>query len=218
MASVAGHIAVQPQRSREAALWSALLLPYMAVGIGWVAVGNAWVAIGLYHLGILALAGKSLGPRLRSLLVGNAPRLTLAVVFLVLLGAGVFLQWFPRLLRADFEPDAWLISYGLRGSGLLVLVFVYGCLHPFLEEVHYQRLRARAPWRAHLSYAAYHGLVLSSCFRGWAVLATIASLVAVSILFLAFERGKGGPRLSLLVHICADLVVAAVALRWGGWF
>jgi hypothetical protein len=188
------------------------------VGLGWVAFGSAWAAIGCYHLGILALAGKDLGPRLRSLVRGGAPRRTIATVLLLPPAALIFLRWLPQLLRPGLDPGAWLESYGLSGSGLLILALIYGCLHPFLEEVHYQPLRARTPLLAHLSYAGYHGIVLYACFREWAVAGTVVSLAGVSFLFGTFERGEAGPRLSLLVHLVADLVVAAIALRWGGWF
>lgn len=194
-----------------------LLLPYVAVGIGWVLVGNAWVAMGLYHLGILALAGPELGGSVRRTLSGGSLRFTLAVALLIPIAALLFLRGLPYLLLPGLEPRPWLAARGLEGTGLLVLGVIYGFVHPLLEEAHFQRLRLFVPRLAHLSFAGYHGVVLASCFRDWAVGITVASLIGVSFLFGKFERGRGGPRLSLVTHLVADLVVAAIALHWGGW-
>lgn len=197
-------------------VWPVLLLPWFAVGVGWIGFGNAWIAIGLYHCGILALARGHLGPRLRRLLHGCSPRWTLALLLLLPVATVGFLAVLPFLLRPGFEPGDWLSARGLGAGALPLFVLVFGMIHPVLEEVHFQPLRAVAGWRAHLAYAGYHGVVLAECFPGWAVLSTVAFLTGVSVAFGAFDRGLGGPRLSLLLHLAGDLVVAGLALQWGG--
>ena len=199
-------------------LAAGLLLPYVAVGIGWTWLHSGLAALLLYQAGIVLLAGRQLPTRFRSLFQGAGGRLVWVFAPLVLLVAFGFLRVLPMLLVPGLDPAAWLVSYGLTGGTLLFVAFQFGIVHPFLEEVHYQPLRQRAPLLAHLSYAVYHGMVLWGCFRDWVVAITVVSLIGTSVLFHVFERGRFGSRLSLAVHAMADLLVAGVALYWAGWF
>ncbi|MEZ4649197.1 MAG: hypothetical protein R3E97_10525 [Candidatus Eisenbacteria bacterium] len=199
------------------ALIAGLLLPYVAVGAGWTWLHSGVAALVFYQAGIVLLAGTKLPARLKGLGRGAGGRLVWAFAPLVLLVALAFLRILPQLLVPGLDPAAWLESYGLTGGRLLYVAVAFGIVHPFLEEVHYQPLRGRAPVLAHVSYAAYHGMVLWGCFRDWVVGLTVLSLVGTSVLFHVFERGRFGPRLSLAVHAMADMLVAGVALHWAGW-
>lgn len=187
-----------------AGLMAGLATPYLAVGIFWFFAPNAWLAILSYHLLILIQAAGAV-PRL-----GPPARRSLILLALPTLFAGPLLYLLmPHILQADLAT--WLADYRLSsGYGFLFMIPYFGLVHPWLEQVHWHRLREQTRW-AHPAFAGYHLLVLGRLLSpGW-LLACFALLSAGSIFWLLLSRRSGSLFVAILSHILADtgIIVAA---------
>ena len=201
-----------------------IVAPYIAVITGLYIFNNAWLSIFLYHGQIVFwwLIGRGststrenttpliLPERLKQLLTmaskGMLPISALAGV------ACYFLL--PYMVRDIGGLELWLSSNQLTGMALLLLIPYFGILHPPIEQTHWQPLiMLHSPYRyiSHISFAAYHGLVLYPILQPiWIVLCLII-LSFISFLWSYVRQQKNGRTLTVFSHIFADIGIVSAA-------
>lgn len=179
-----------------------LLAPYLAVGVFWCGMSNAWLAILAYHAQILFWA-RSYGADLWR----PVPKRILPLVLPTAL-AGPVLYWLlPHITQTDLS--AWLSNHGLSHMCMLAMIPYFGLVHPVLEQMHWAPLREQTPW-AHLVFAGYHMLVLSSLLAlPWLVVCFVI-LAAASVMWRELTR-RCGLATPVLTHVLADLGVVMAA-------
>lgn len=185
-----------------------LLAPYLAVGVFWCGRSNAWLAILAYHAQVLFWARTS-GPPGHGTWRPIPWRLLPLVLPAAL--AGPLLYVLLPTIAGDGLP-AWLADHRLSGALLAAMIPYFGLVHPVLEQLHWAPLRARTAW-AHLVFAGYHMLVLSSLLPTSWLVACFALLTSVSALWHELSRRSDGLSAAILSHALADLGVVAAA-----WF
>ena len=114
----------------------------------------------------------------------------------------------PSITHADLP--AWLARVHLTGASLLLMVPYFGLVHPFLEQAHWAPLRERTPL-AHLFFAGYHALVLSSLLTLPWLLIVLCVLTLASFLWRKAGERFGSIAVPLISHLFADLGIVIIA-------
>ena len=193
--------------NRKCTLWLRLLAPYFAVGVFWIGFSNAWLAILGYHLQIVLW--HRFGRRLRARITEN--RMVCCTSLLAVLAGPVVYFLLPRIALVDLAQ--WLEGYGLRRASLLVMIPYFWVVHPILEQLHWQRLRAETVW-AHAFFAGYHVLVLYALLPfGWLVVSFLV-LLGISLLWHKAGNTAQARWYCRGSHMLADLgiVLAVICL------
>ena len=180
-----------------------LLAPYLAVGLFWCVLSNGWLAILAYHAQILLWSRRNPikwhGPTQRRMLLLAAPTLVAGPVLYFLL---------PHITA--MELSEWMRAYGLTGIALVIMIPYFGLLHPIIEQIHWSPLRDQTPL-AHVCFAGYHVLVLSSLLTPvWTVLCFVL-LVAASVLWQYLQKQTRSLWVPIASHVLADLSMILVA-------
>ena len=179
--------------------------PYLAVGLFWCSGRNAWLAILAYHAQILmwllitrpAVSFKKPSWSPLSLIVIPSA-LTAPLLYFVL----------PLVTRIDLS--AWLADYRLTGPALLGMVGYFGLVHPVLEQMHWAPLRAQTTL-AHVAFAGYHMLVLSSLLSLPWLAVCFATLATVSLVWGRLTADTDSLVPAIASHMAADLGMVVVA-------
>ena len=116
-----------------------LLAPYLAVTLFWCVWPNAWFAILAYHAQILAWVR----PDLRGMRWAKGRGGMLLAIPTVLAGPAVYIL-LPMITRTDLS--AWLNTYRVSGSSLLLMIPYFGLVHPVMEQMHWHSLRRATAW------------------------------------------------------------------------
>ena len=193
--------------------YSAVLLPYLTIGIGLYLLNSAWFAIGGYHLGMIILLGLIRWPIRPPNFRWSIPvQLLVGVTFFSSLLAGVLISelwpWLVKLSNGTLEP--FLSAWGLSAQRWSSFVWYFCLVNPWLEEVYWRdwlgNLSNRT-WETAGWFAGYHGLVLLPLIQwGWIVLI----LVILTVTgwwwhqLMKFGSGLSGP---ILCHLAADVSI-----------
>jgi len=182
--------------------------PYVAVLLFWVVGRNAWLTIMAYHAQILLWLLLT-----RPTASFKKPRwspLSLIVVPSVL-SAPLLYFILPLVTRIDLS--AWLADHRLSGWALFGMIGYYGLVHPVFEQLHWAPLREQTPI-AHLAFAGYHMIVLSSLLGLPWLAVCFGTLATASFLWQRLTREAGSFVPAVASHVAADLgmVIVAVAL------
>ena len=180
-----------------------LLAPYLAVGVFWLLWPNAWFAILAYHAQILFWM-KDSRPEIKT---GEFRKTFFIALPTVLAGPALYLL-LPHITNADLS--GWLEAHHLSRLSFALMIPYFGVVHPFLEQLHWSRLRDASPV-SHIMFAGYHAIVLYSLLDiSWLALSFVV-LVATSFSWRWMERKSGGLAVPIASHILADLGVVVAA-------
>lgn len=180
-----------------------LLAPYLAAGIFWCALSNGWLAILAYHAQILFWSRKSLF----NMRMPAGGRILLLALPAAAAGPLIYLL-LPHIARADLAP--WLAARRLSGLSLAAMIPYFGLVHPFLEQAHWSRLRART-LLAHPAFAGYHMLVLYTLLTPpWLILCFVV-LTAASAIWRRMETRHKSIAVPVASQVLADLGIVAAA-------
>ncbi|MEA3267209.1 MAG: hypothetical protein U9P42_09760 [Candidatus Fermentibacteria bacterium] len=181
-----------------------MLAPYFAVGVFWCVFSNAWLAILAYHLQIIFWLR-----RLPVLSLPNSRRMLFYAIPAVAAGPLLYLL-LPLITRTSIT--IWLADYNLSGLSLLFMIPYFGLVHPYLEQLHWTRLRNSTPL-AHPLFAGYHMIVLYSLLTISWLFVSFLLLNAVSYAWHQATQRTGSSFVAVLSHTLADLsIIIAAAL------
>ncbi|MDM3870202.1 hypothetical protein QSV34_02405 [Porticoccus sp. W117] len=194
-------------RSQGTTLILKMLAPWVAVILFWCVFKNAWLALLAYHLQIvlwnhLHFRQVFFGFSVKSFVLFSLPAILAGPAMYFLLPA-----------ITEINVAQWLADYGLTGWGLLLMVPYFGLIHPLLEQVHWAPLREKTPL-AHVVFAGYHVLVLSTLLPiSWLVIGFVF-LAFVSVCWQRMADSRGGLAIPCCSHMLADsgIVMAAYGL------
>jgi len=181
------------------------LIPYLSVGIIWCGLHSAWWALIAYHVAILLSRDRSYKLQFQLSRFG-------VLASLITLPSGVLAYYFLDSIT-KIPMQEWLVSYGLEGWKLWLMVPYFGLIHPVIEQIHWAPLRRVSPI-SHLLFAGYHLLVLFTLFHiGWLIMAFIA-LAVISYVWFILQEKTQSLGANTLLHIYADfgLILAVVLL------
>lgn len=185
-----------------------LLVPYVAVGIGWCLLGWGWQSLLAYH--VLILAGSR--GRWKGVFRGTSPGWLWASVAPCAL-AGLILFLLIPVVAPDPALADWLVAHGIGERALLFFIPYFGLIHPMLEQVHWRDLRP-VGWVAHAAFAGYHALVLGSLVEAPWLVAILIGLAVASWSWGWITQETGGLLIPIAGHSLADLGVIVAAAAW----
>lgn len=186
-----------------------LLAPYLAVVIFWWGFQNAWLSILVYHAQILFWSKDHF-----KLLFKGFARQRFVRFALPCLATGLIAYFLLPFMYPEAALGSWLSSYKLERLSLLLMIPYFGLIHPPLEQMHWVELREKHGLLAHLCFAGYHAIVLSSLVNAiWLVLG-LTVLFSVSMLWAWMHSRYQGLAIPTLTHGFADagIIVAAFFL------
>jgi len=185
-----------------------LLAPYLSVLVFWVWLHSAWLAILGYHAQILLWLWRERRP------LGARPGARLLALALPFILAGpVVYVLLPQI--ASVQVGEWMRIHGLSGVALLTILPYFGLVHPPLEQLLWSPLRKQSPW-AHVFFAGYHVIVLSSLIPPVWLAAVLVVLVCTSWIWQLIESVSGGLSVPIMAHVLADAGIAIAALALAG--
>ncbi len=214
--------------------------PYIAVIIGLYIFHNAWLSIILYHGQIIfwwALghnSSKKIIYPLDSNLsfhrfhykihhgLDRIKKLILQAILPISALAGVTCYiLLPSMLRETGSLTSglslWLNQNNLIGIALLLLIPYFGIIHPFIEQLHWQPLTSPShpyAYISHLTFAAYHALVIYPILQPVWTLLCVVALACISILWGNLRHQKNKLYMVYLSHMLADLgIIIATYIR-----
>ena len=198
--------------------------PYLAVVIGLYIFHNAWLSIFLYHGQIVlwwlidrVSNYQTTNTNKPDLPTGIKQVLDIASKGMLPISAlaGVACYFLlPYIVKDVGGLELWLSSVQLTGIALLLLIPYFGIIHPPIEQAHWQPLtKLPSPYNyiSHLSFAAYHGLVLYLILQPIWIILCIIILSCISFLWSYVRTQKGTTYLSVLSHILADIGIVTAA-------
>ncbi len=191
--------------------WLRLLAPYFAVGIFWVGFSNAWLAIIAYHVQIVLWHrfGRRMYARKQEgqqecyhARTATSRGLIAQYAMVVCVMAGPLVYFLlPRIALVDLAQ--WLDHHRMSGLAFYLMIPYFGIVHPIVEQLHWHRLRTETAW-AHIAFAGYHVVVLSSLLPIiWLVLCFLA-LIAISWLWRRTGCSVHSRWLCTYSHMAAD--------------
>lgn len=190
---------------------AALLMPYLAVGLGLHVFHNAWVAILAYHAGILLILrwAKFSGASFR---VTTAGWKILAFATLGVTGGLALSALWPRIFIApSLNPT--LSSWGLNSASWPWFIVYGGLVNPWLEEVYWRGglgSATRSPILNDAAFAGFHLLILAPFISvAWLVAAFIL-LASTGWLWRQVSNRSGSLLPSALCHLAADVSILLV--------
>jgi hypothetical protein len=185
--------------------------PFTSVIVGLLLLHSAWLTIVLYHVQILFWSWGEFH-RLR---YGWSMPAALAMGIPAALSGPLTYVLLPRMVSVPLRE--WLASIGLQGSAFVAFVFYYGLVHPLLEQAHWGTIRrdGRLGVWSHITFAAYHGLVLHAFMRTeWAIVCLFILASSSFAWHRVHTRPSGGLAIPAFSHLLADFaLVLAVWAR-----
>lgn len=185
-----------------------MLVPWVSVLAFWMWLYSAWATILAYHAMMLLLSWRSVPGVFRG---WNGRRFLLAAPISAAAGPVTWLL-LPHITSTPV--GTWLSSYGLKGVPLALMIPYYGLVHPVIEQAHWSRLwrRPRTGPLAVLSFAGYHGLVLSTLMKPFWAAFCVAALILTGFSWRWMERRDGGSLIPAATQALADsgMILAAV--------
>ncbi len=185
-----------------------MLVPWASVLLFWTALRSAWATVLAYHALMLLFSWRSVPAVFRG---WSGTGFILAAPVFASVGPVAWLL----LPETTVEPvGGWLSAYGLAGVSLLLMAFYYGLVHPVIEQAHWRLLwsRPRLGRLAVLSFAGYHGLVLSTLMKPFWVASCVAVLAATGFFWRWVDRRTGGGLLPAVTQALADSGMILAAL------
>lgn len=162
---------------------AAVLIPYVAVGLGLWVWQSAWAASLLYHLGAGAFVLGSGRWRQLRWSGSRPPPAVAAAVAAVGAGVGpvVFVMW-STVQRTGVDMSAELAEIGLVGAAWALFIVYYATVNPLVEELFWRgslgsssvRFEAYDFW-----FAGYHVLVLVR-FMDWPWIAVSSGALLIA--------------------------------------
>ncbi|MDO8848266.1 MAG: hypothetical protein Q7W51_07785 [Coriobacteriia bacterium] len=180
--------------------------PYLAVVLFWCFGRNAWLAILAYHAQILLWLVVT-----RPVISFKKPSWSPLALMIVPSVLSAPLLYFVLPLVARIDLSVWLADHRLSGAALFGVVGYYGLVHPVLEQLHWTPLRERTPL-AHVAFAGYHMIVLSSLLSLPWLAICFGALAATSFLWQRLTHEAGSLVPVVASHVAADLGMVIVAV------
>ena len=199
---------IQGGRGLRGPLVLALMMaaPYLAVLLFWAVGRNAWLTILAYHAQILLWLLLT-----RPVLSFKKPSWSPLSLMVVPSALSAPLLYFVLPLVTRIDLSAWLAGHRLSGAALVGMVGYYGLVHPVLEQLHWTPLREQTPL-AHVAFAGYHMIVLSSLLSLPWLAVCFGTLVTASLLWQRLTREAGSLVPAVASHVAADLGMVIVAV------
>ncbi len=204
MALPAGQRGAGELMHRNVLLVLRMLAPYLAVGVFWCLFENAWLVILAYHAQIVLWALRD-----RPVIGGVGRKRSLFLAVPTLATGGLVYVLLPYITNVDLAT--WLTRYHLSSRSLLIMVPYFGVIHPFLEQLHWARLRDRTP-AAHVLFAGYHMLVLGGLLSLPWLGVSFLVLAGASFAWQQMQKYSGGLIVPYLSHALADVGVILAAV------
>lgn len=180
-----------------------LLSPYIAVGIFWCVFSNAWLAILAYHLQVVCWSKGSFSGIRRP-----TKKMFVLMTLPMMLGGPVLYFLLPYAIHTDLS--LWLAEHHLSRLSLMIMIPYFGVVHPFLEQLHWGKLREET-WLAHPLFAGYHMIVLYSLLSlPWLVISFVV-LASASWVWRELTDKSNSLVPAIVSHVLVDggVIVAA---------
>ncbi len=175
-----------------------LLAPYIAVLAFWCIFKNGWLAILAYHAQILFWLKP--GETQHKL---NNKRILLTALPTVLAGPILYFL-LPYIAKTNLS--IWLEEYQISGLSLMLMIPYFGIIHPYLEELHWQKIREKN-YISHIVFAGYHIIVLYSFVKIPWLIACFFTLATASTIWQYTTKKTNSIVPAVISHILADLSI-----------
>lgn len=192
---------------------AAVLVPYIAVGLGLFVAHNAWVTLIGYHVGIvLVLTLARAWPQARK--IRPAGRLSW-ILFAMLIGAcgGIGLSLLWPIFGIDPSLNARLLPLGLNTVSWPLFILYFSLVNPWLEEIYWRGWLgsdSRSPVAGDIWFAGFHLLVIGNYVPWHSLVITLVVLSSVSWFWRQIARRESSLFAPALSHILADAAILMV--------
>jgi membrane protease YdiL (CAAX protease family) len=196
---------------------AAVLVPYVAVGLGLFLARNAWAALIGYHAGMaLFLTLARAWPQTRKLRPGGHLRWNLFGVLIGVCG-GIGLALFWTLFGITPDLRAQLFPLGLTPASWPFFILYFSLVNPWLEEIFWRGWLgsdSRSLTANDLWFAGFHLLVIGAYVPGYSLVVAVVVLSSVGWFWRQLARHEATLFPPTLSHLIADAAIAlAVYLR-----
>jgi hypothetical protein len=192
---------------------AAVLVPYVAVGLGLFLARNAWITLVGYHLGMaffLTLARA--WPQARKLRPAGHLRWILFAALLGLCGGiGLSLLW-PLF---GIVPDlrARLLILGLNPVSWPFFGLYFSLVNPWMEEIYWRGWLGsdlRSLVASDLWFAGFHLLVIGAYVPWYSLIIALVVLASVGWFWRQLARHEASLFAPTLSHLLADAAIVLV--------
>ena len=196
--------------------WLAVVLVYLAIGVGFFWARSAWVTLLGFHAAMIVC------------LIIAKPRLSFSISFqntnptwtitsiLLCASSGVCLYFLRNYFGFAADLHTQLESIGLTTQTWLPFMLYAVLVNPFLEEYFwrgYLGSEAKGLYPFDLIFAGYHVLILIGKVNWLAIVLIVIALTFAAWFWRQVARESGGLLAPALGHMAADLTILLAIYR-----